>query len=64
LSLALGGVFSHHDDVEDWEQFFSDKSQRRAENVRRKERAVKIQLVGAAAIFMGIMAAISFLARL
>jgi predicted nucleic acid-binding Zn ribbon protein len=48
--------------MEDWEQFFAEKSRRRAEKAKRRQRAARIRLVGAAAVLFAAVVAVSFLA--
>ncbi len=48
----MRAVFSHHGAMEDWEQFFAEKSRRRSAKVRRRERAVRLQLAGLAAFLI------------
>jgi hypothetical protein len=49
--------------VEDWEQFFEEKSRRRADKVRRREQAQSIKWLVAAAILMAIATGYFLLTR-
>jgi hypothetical protein len=49
--------------VEDWEQFFEEKSRRRADKVRRREQAQFIKWLVAAAVLMALFAGYFYFMR-
>ncbi|MEO6224810.1 MAG: hypothetical protein ABIO80_03015 [Sphingomicrobium sp.] len=49
--------------MEDWEQFFVEKSIRRRGEVRRRERAQRFKLALTAIVMLGAIAAYFYVAR-